>query len=246
MFFRPSRHASVAHIAVAASLVLAITCGAAFAQSQSQTPDTFTGLQPSGWKGAIIDSTRLLLIEHTTRIIFHPRTRAELDGPFFHDYFRSVRRPGTWNDGDDWLVNYIGHPIHGAAAGYLWLDNDANAPSVADGFGKKYWASRGRAALWAAVYSLQFELGPLSEASIGNVGMHRYQTGWSDHVITPIGGLAFIVLEDLAEQRLLKWLEPRIGNRNLRKIVRVAVTPSRAFANMGQGRMPWFRPDPRR
>ena len=53
-------------------------------------------------KGAIADSFRLLLLEHSTRIAFQPKTRRELAGPFFSDYARSVRRPQTWNDGDSW------------------------------------------------------------------------------------------------------------------------------------------------
>ena len=250
MPYRIACHAAVARLAIAVSL-LSVVARAASAQSTTAAdpPPTHTvsaERRAEGWQGAVIDSLRLLLIEHTTRIIFHPKTRAELGGPFLHDYFRSVKRPLTWSDGDDWLVNYVGHPIHGAAAGYLWIDNAANSPPPAEGFGRRYWASRARATAWSAIYSLQFEFGPLSEASIGNVGMYRYQTGWTDHVVTPLGGLALIVAEDLAEQHLLKWLEPRVGSPNLRKILRVAITPSRSFANMAQGRMPWFRPAPPR
>ena len=161
------------------------------------------------------------------------------------DYARSVRMPQTWGDGDSPFVNYIGHPIHGAAAGYVWVgaQQDKRLPLE---FSRRFWSSRGEAALWAAVYSLQFELGPLSEASIGNVGLHRNTTGWTDHVMTPLGGLAFIVAEDLADRHLLAWLEPRVGSRSIRNIFRVALTPSRALANMAQGRMPWFRTDPLR
>lgn len=238
----------VVRVAAATTLVWSVAVTSALAQSapvsDPQTRDyAFTERRPSGWKGAFVDSMRLLLIEHTTRIIFQPKTRRELGGPFLHDYFRSVKRPGTWSDGDGWLVNYVGHPIQGAAAGYLWIDHEADAPSLADGFGREYWASRGRATIWSAIYSVQFEFGPLSEASIGNVGMHRHTTGWTDHVVTPLGGLAFMVAEDLAERHLLTWIEPRVGTGTVRNIFRIALTPSRALANMAQGRMPWFRPD---
>ena len=251
MSYSIARHAAVARLAVVVSLLVGVTRGAAFAQSAADSAAApsqyaFTERRPEGWKGAFVDSARLLLIEHTSRILFQSKTRRELGGPFLHDYFRSVKRPGTWSDGDGWLVNYVGHPIQGAAAGYLWIDHDPAAPSPAEGLGGSYWASRARATAWSAVYSLQFEFGPLSEASIGNVGLHRNTTGWTDHIVTPLGGLAFIVAEDMADRHLLAWLEPRIGSRSLRNIVRVALTPSRALANMAEGRMPWFRPNPLR
>ena len=154
----------------------------------SQTRFTEPGVRaaaPSTWKGAFEDSLRLLMIEHTTRIAFQEKTRRELGGPFFRDYGRSVKIPDTWNDGDSWAVNYVGHPIHGAASGFIWLDHEAGAHDPSLRFSRSYWASRGRATTWAAVYSLQFEFGPLSEASIGNVGMRPGTTGWVDHVVTP-------------------------------------------------------------
>jgi hypothetical protein len=238
----------VVFLAIVVSLLCGVLNGAAFAQSTppSDPPPTseyaFSDRSRAGWKGAIVDSTRLLLIQHTTRIIFHPRTRRELGGPFLRDYFQSVSRPRTWSDGDDRLVNYVGHPIQGAAAGYIWIAHDPRAPALSAGFTRDYWASRGRATAWSAIYSVQFELGILSEASIGNIGLNPRDTGWSDYVMTPLGGLAFMVAEDLAERHVLPWLESRVDSHILHKIFRMAITPSRAFANMGQGHMPWFRP----
>ena len=78
--------------------------------------------------GVVADSLKLLMVEHATRIAFQEKTRRELSGPFWPDYQRSVRLPRQWEDTDAWWVNYIGHPIHGAAAGYIWLDHDPNAP----------------------------------------------------------------------------------------------------------------------
>ena len=120
------------------------------------------------------------MIEHGIRLL-EQKTRDELDGPFFRDYARSIKIPRTWEDGDGWPVNYLGHPAHGAAAGFIWLDHEDGAHDPRLGFSKEYRASRGRATAWAAVYSLQFEFGPLSEASIGNVGMHpsTEKDGWT-------------------------------------------------------------------
>src|SRR5262245_32038388 len=129
--------------------------------------------------GVFLDSMALLAIEHGIRLAFQPGTRRELRGNFWRDYRRSVHRPINWEDTDPWLVNYVGHPIHGAAAGYLWLEHDPNAPITIE-FDSPYWSSRARAAAFAAAYSFQFEIGPISEASIGNVGLRPETTGWVD------------------------------------------------------------------
>jgi hypothetical protein len=194
---------------------------------------------PSTWKGAIVDSIRLLFIEHTTRILFQEKTRRELGGPFFPDYARSLNVPRTWSDGDSWGVNYIGHPIHGAAAGYIWLNHEPGSHDPSLGFSKAYWASRARASAWAAAYSLQFELGPASEASIGNVGMRHGTTGWVDHVMTPVGAFGFMVAEDLLQRHLVTRIESWTDNRLLRTVSRTVLTPSRTISYAAQGRMPW-------
>src|SRR5215203_2933571 len=196
---------------------------------------------PSTWKGAVADSLRLLMIEHSTRILFQAKTRQELGGPFFKDYFRSVKTPATWEDGDHWAVNYVGHPIHGAASGFIWLDHEDGAHDPDLGFSRQYWASRGRATAWAAGYSLQFEFGPLSEASIGNVGLRPGTTGWVDHEVTPAGALGFMVAEDALDRYLIVRIESWTGNRMVRAFARTLLNPSRTLSNSAQGRLPWFR-----
>ena len=64
--------------------------------------------------------------------------------------------------------------------------------SVEFGRSKGYWASMGKSAAWITGYSLQFEFGPISEASIGNVGMTPDRRGWVDHVVTPVVGFGLI------------------------------------------------------
>ena len=221
----------------------------ASAQNLSQQSHQTRSLDPSEiaptastWKGAISDSFRLLLLEHATRIAFQHETRRELSGDFFHDYRRSLKVPHTWNDGDDWGVNYVGHPIHGAAAGFIWLDHEDGSHDPRLGFSRDYWASRGRATAWAAAYSLQFEFGLLSEASLGNVGMQPNTTGWVDHVITPVGALGFMVAEDALDRYLVARIESWTGNRVIRAIARIGLNPSRTLSNGVQGRVPWFRP----
>jgi hypothetical protein len=186
------------------------------------------------------DSFKLLMIEHAWRIGLQEKTRNELGGKFWVDYHRSVRIPQQWGDTDaDW-VNYIGHPIHGAAAGHIWLDHEPGAPYEFTPT-RRYWTSRARAAAWSAVYSLQFEIGPLSEASIGNVGMRPETTGWVDFVITPIGAYGLLVAEDFLDRYLVQWSERGVKNPLLRMLIRMAANPGRTLSNSAGGRAPWHR-----
>lgn len=85
------------------------------------------------------------------------------------------------------------HPGNGAAAGFIWASHDPDSPAAEHGFASEYWFSRVLATTWSAAYSLQFELGPFSEASIGNVGRNPSTTGWVDHVMTPLCGFGVMV-----------------------------------------------------
>jgi hypothetical protein len=190
--------------------------------------------------GVVADSLKLLALEHGSRIAFQAKTRRELGGPFWDDYGKSIRLPNQWEDSDAWWVNYIGHPIHGAAAGYLWLDSEPGAPADF-GLNRQYWMTRARATAWSAAYSLQFEFGPLSEASIGNVGLRPETTGWVDHVVTPVGAFGLIVAEDALDRWFVQWVERRTTNRFYRAALRLAFNPARTLSNTASGRVPWHR-----
>jgi len=192
--------------------------------------------------GAIGDSMKLLMIEHGWRIAFQEETRRALTGPFFQDYIHSVKRPTQWDDTDSWMVNYIGHPLHGAAAGRIWLDH-GRFRSTPTGLSMQYWNSRARATAFSAFYSLQFEFGPLSEASIGNVGMRPGTSGWVDHVVTPGGAFAVMVAEDALDHFFVEWFERHVSNGAARASMRVLFAPSRALANITQNELPWYRPN---
>jgi hypothetical protein len=192
--------------------------------------------------GAFADSLKVLMVEHGIRVGFQEKTRRELGGNFWRDYRRSVRMPGQWDDTDAWWVNYIGHPIHGAAAGYIWLDHE-RAPRPEIGLTSSYWSSRARATAWAAAYSVQFEIGPLSEASIGNVGMRPETAGWVDYVVTPLGAFGLITAEDALDHFFVKWVESHVHNRVARASLRVLFNPARTMSNTTTGRAPWHRAD---
>jgi hypothetical protein len=248
----PSRRA-VAVVRVVVAVVALCVSGSAAAQSDplpgadaNQVRDlTMKSVPATGWREAVASSFRLLMLEHTGRIVLQGKTRRELGGPFFSDYVHSIRMPQTWNDGDRWPINYIGHPIHGAAAGFIWLEHDSGASPPSEGFDRAYWTSRGRASLWAAFYSLQFEIGPLSEASIGNVGKNPQTTGWVDHVVTPLGALGIIVTEDVIDRYVIHKLETSTDKRPLQILSRLLLNPSRSLSNIALGRCPWARDDRR-
>jgi hypothetical protein len=224
---------------LAALLCTPITTGIAIAQ-EPLAIGAHDDNQGTDVLGAFGDSLKLLMIEHAWRVAFQEKTRAELGGKFWLDYHRSVRMPRQWGDTDAGWVNYLGHPIHGAAAGYIWLDRDPSAPYQIS-MTRRYWTSRARAMAFSAGYSLQFEIGPLSEASIGNVGMRPETTGWVDHVITPIGAFGLIAIEDALDHYVVTLIEKKVGNRYLRMLIRLAANPGRTLSNSASGRPPWAR-----
>jgi hypothetical protein len=221
---------------------LALTAPAVSAQTHAARPSAeHVASTSTDLRGVFTGSLRLLVMEHSARIAVQRKTRRELGGPFWADYGRSIRTPRQWGDGDGWLVNYVGHPGHGAAAGFIWAHHDPSAPSEDSVFDKAYWRSRLRASAWSAAYSLQFELGPLSEASIGNVGRNPATTGWVDHVVTPLGGLAVMAAEDALDRYVVRRIESRLKNPIVRGLVRTSLNPARAMANVASGRAAWHR-----
>src|SRR4051812_20706726 len=133
--------------------------------------DSATATEPSGfqWKPALLQAGMFLGIQHGVRLATEEATRAELTGPFVGDWFRSVRSIRGWNDGDPFIVNYVGHPMMGAVSGFIAVQNDTEYRRATFGRNGHYWKSRLRALAFSAGYSTQFELGPVSEASVGNV-----------------------------------------------------------------------------
>ena len=188
------------------------------------------------------DSMRLLAMQHSLRIGLQEKTRQELGGRFFSDYKRAVHVPHQWGDGDSGLTNYGGHPGQGAASGFIWVQRDPSAPPsfVAN---RAYLHSRLRGMAFAAGYSLQFEIGPFSEASIGNVGLDPETAGWVDHVMTPVGGFAIMVAEDMLDRFVVKGIERRTDSVVLRAMSRMLLNPARATANVAAVQAPWYRAD---
>lgn len=218
------------------------------------------------WWPALQQSFNFLLIEHGFRIATDPFLRYLLwHKPFWHDWAASNQHFffNQWGDGDDFIVNYIGHPLEGAVTGNIEIVNDPRARSLTFGRSRAYWMSRLRAMAWAAVYSAQFEAGPiLSESAIGSEGGYFYKpgcdphltcanpgnkpitnnTGWVDFVVTPLVGTGWILLEDSIEAELTDRFAPNEPDEALKwKMMRAALSPGHVMANLVAGKVPWYR-----
>jgi hypothetical protein len=198
---------------------------------------------PTGvnWTGLLQSSLRFLAVEHSFRLATEPGTRSGLKGSFIKNYGTSVANLHGWADGDEFYVNYVGHPMQGGVAGFLWMQNDRTYNRA--GFGKDpaYWKGRARAAAFIWVYSTQFEIGPLSEASIGAIQSYFPQQGFVDHVVTPVIGTAWMIGEDFMDEYVAKRVEGATRNPYIRMLVRSSINPARTFANVLNGQVPWHR-----
>jgi hypothetical protein len=192
------------------------------------------------WDSAIRQSLLFLGFQHGLRFT-QRKTIDELRGPFFRDYLKAIKGVRSWDDGDGFITNYLGHPAMGAVSGYIQIQNDPKATKLVIGRSKEYWNSRLKAMAWSAAYSTQFEIGLLSEATIGNVGKKPGTGGYVDFVITPALGTAGILLEDTADSFLINKIEKRTRNPHVIRLVRMALNPTRSFANVLRFKKPWHR-----
>jgi len=212
------------------------------AQSEDQAPVDVApndDTERFNWKTALAQSGILLGVQHAGRMV-QSKTRRELAGPFWSDYFESASSIHTWNDEDGIATNYLGHPVMGAVAGYIQIFNDPGGRRLEfDLWSKQYWKSRLKAMAWSAAYSTQFEIGPISEASIGNVGKHPPAMAVTDLVVTPLGGFTLMLLEDYLDKRFVSRLE-RGGGMKAR-VYRIVLNPSRSIANVLRWKRPSYR-----
>lgn len=169
------------------------------------------------------------------------KTRRELGGPFWSDYFKSVKGLHGWSDGGKQFTNYLAHPAEGAVFGHIWVNNDPKGRRVEFSNGQAYAVSRVKALLWSALWSTLFEIGPISEASLGNVGSTLGKQAAVDLVITPTVGIAELVAEDAIDRYIGKWIERKTTNEGWRAFARLALNPTRSFSNLLQFKLPWYR-----
>ena len=221
--------------------------------------------EPYHWKGLILQSVAFSALENGVRIMTADQDDRHilLNKPFWSDYFASLQQfnMGRWNDGDSFLVNYIGHPMQGAVSGYIEIQNDPRGRELEISSNPQYWKSIFRALLWSTVYSTQSEIGPMGEAAIFSEGGFTYpihcpnkdkyacpptskytnNTGWVDFIITPTVGTLWILGEDTLDRYVTNPLLQRHPNAFGYKLLRAGLNPARSLANILRGHFPWFR-----
>jgi hypothetical protein len=205
------------------------------------------------WGAAIRQSAQLLAFQQGMMLATDKWARYSVShGKFLKEYFAAVKGGlRQWDDGDPFLDNYIGHPLQGAVAGFVQVQNDPQGRMLTFGKSKAYWKSRMKAMGWIALYSTEFEIGPISEASIENLGGFVYQNcptckltrgaGWVDIVVTPTLGTAWLVGEDALDRYLVRRIERKLGPGKWSNFFRVALNPARVAANVLRLKAPWYR-----
>lgn len=185
------------------------------------------------------------------------------DGPYWHNYIASLRQWNMrrWNDGDDFLVDYIGHPMQGGVSGFIEIQNSPRDKYLRLSGSREYWRSRLHAMLWSTVFSTQQKIGPLGEAALGSAGGYTYalhcpapcksyvpgvtkytnNTGWTDLITTPTIGTLWTVFEDFLDKEVSDRLEDHLPGVVPAKIIRGSLNPTRTVANLMRGKNPWYR-----
>jgi hypothetical protein len=192
------------------------------------------------WLGALGQSTLLLGTQHALRMV-QRKTRDHLGGPFWADYSDSLSGLQGWSDGNPVMTNYVAHPMMGAIAGFIQIQNDPIGRGLVwNPDNPEYWKSRFKALGWATLYSTSFELAPWGEAGIGNVGKDHGTMGYVDLVITPLTGFGLILLEDYLDRKVIERIE-RGKSPGTARVLRVLLNPDRGIANLMRFKRPSFR-----
>jgi hypothetical protein len=225
--------------------------------------DAYAKSEHYHWGGLLAQSLFFNVIENGFRAASDDQIRNLLaNKPFWHDYAASIRQFNMrrWNDGDDFLVNYTGHPMQGAVSGFIEIQNDPRGRELEISANREYWESRFKAFLWATVYSTHSEISPLGEAGIGNEGGWTYpihcktrctepgtykhytnNTGWVDFIVTPTAGTLWMLAEDTLDRFVSDRIQGNNRSRLAPKIIRGALNPSRTMANAVRFKAPWYR-----
>ncbi len=217
------------------------------------------------WGRALKESATFLLVEQAWVVHTDFRWVVSENGIPFNHYWRDYKQSlGTWwnagwSAGEDPMYNYVGHPIQGAITSYIQIHNDPKSRNLEFGKTRAYWGSRLKATIWNTVYSTQWSIGPLSEMTVEKYGSEDRQpwnangtfpcdtktcywgVGKVNLVMTPVGGLGWVIAEDWMDKNIVRRVEHRTNNRLLIHTVRCTFNPIRGAANILHGNKPWFR-----
>ena len=192
------------------------------------------------WANAFWESLYYTGLMHTFNLATEAGTRDTLNGHWFQHYRSSVSELRGWSDSDTFMAPYVGHPIEGSVFGFIFRQNDPKYRTVQLGDGRDYYISLLRSMAYGAVWHTQWKIGPISEASIGNVMLHA-SPGFITLVGTPTLGALTMLAEDAADRHLIMGLENRTSNRAAIILARSFLNPGRTMANLTAFRVPWAR-----
>lgn len=184
-------------------------------------------------KVLILSSSFFLGVQHGIRMA-EEKTRRELDGPFFDDWFRAAGTWQGWNDNGKKFTNWVAHPLQGSVYATLFAHSHRQSINARFGRNRNYWSAKGKQFLYAFLMTEMFELGPASEASLGNVN----QAG-IDHVLTPTLGTAISIAEDAADHYFVR--DALRNHRVWGKFLACTITPTKMVANAFAFRALWYR-----
>lgn len=193
------------------------------------------------WKPAIRQSLIIQGFQLGYALVIQEKTRRALKGPFFDDYWESIKGVRGWDDGNKFFTNYIAHPMQGGMTGFIFVQNHDRAKKQKFGESKQYWKDRFKAFVWSAAWSTNWEIGPISQSSVGNVGLYGHQ-GYVDFVITPTVGTGWMLTEEALDRYVIRHLETK--GPKVKKIVRTFLNPMRSVANLLRFKEPWYRDRP--
>jgi hypothetical protein len=205
------------------------------------------------WLPILWQSFEWLTAQHSGNILMDSDTRNDLTThPYWATYVYSVEhyRWYQWSDDTPFIVHDIGHPMMGAIVSSIFEQNDPKGRALVFENNGNYWRSRLKAMAYSAVYSAQWKVGPVSEASIGNSGWATYyvprlgrttnETGFQDFVITPVYGFGWNVGEDAIDRYIMPSVHRHVKNRFYLTTL-FWMTPCKSAANILRWKPTYYR-----
>jgi hypothetical protein len=142
------------------------------------------------------------------------------------------------------------------AEAIFWQNNDHVRFGEQDFRNSTYRNALLQAFAFATVDAVLWKMGPLSESSIGNVGLPIRswdrdckalhircvdRTGVSDMVMNEVGGTAMTIGFQWLDKHVQKRIESRTQSRALIDTTRIITNPPQSIANLVRFRRPWYR-----
>ena len=208
------------------------------------------------WRSLILQELLLVGVQHGFRVATEPKTRRELGGAVFSDWAKIIGNTqwSRWSDGDKWFTSNVAHPANGAVAAWIYRHNDTKARYLEQDFhNPAYRNMLLKSVAVATVAAVLWKIGPLSEATIGHVGLYPTvdkwglpirdgnRTGLNDYVLNGAVGIPLMVGEDWLDKHVAHRLEGQIHSRARINAIRIVTSPTRSFANLMAFHRPWFR-----